>query len=326
VPRSKNPIVLRIYVTKKCELHCGYCINGGMQPYYTPPSVDARYEDVRRFIDECPGLGIKYVEFAGGDPLLWRSLSEILIYCKKNKPQISTSLPVSGIGLTNSFKVIEPGWLPYPDLLRISVHYDSKGIVSFENLCKGLDIVKKYRPKGETQLGVILIPGEEGNLREELLELILAVAEKFSHLIHISTVLGTWRNGNWNKYKGLWKNVSDNDRGVLKWFVQQPNVLPLNAEKVERCLSGGHDRDNPTCQAGISVMTVRNNRLIDPCAINPCLCEDIKGSLEDAIRSEERMSCEKPGTYYYCNSCTYDCSDVSGSLFNHSDFASYCAM
>ena len=326
--RSKNPIVLRLYVTKKCGLHCGYCIDGGMQPYYAPPPVDAKYEDTKQLIDECPELGVKFVEFAGGNPLeWWPMLPRILAYCKKKRPELFTLLPVSGLGLTNYLNILQPEWLPDPNLLRISIHYNSKGIVSFESLYEGLKVVKKYRSEGKTQLGVVLIPGREGNLRQELLEPVLTLARDLSYPIHISMVLGTWRNGNWNKYKNLWRTISDSDRTVLNWFIGQPVVMVQSREKAERCLAGGNDRNNPSCQAGISVITIRNNRLIDPCAINPCLCEDIKDSLADTLRSKERMTCEKPGTYDYCDGCTYECSDVTGALLDSSDpIETYCSM
>lgn len=315
MPLKKNPIALRLYVTKKCGLHCGYCIDRGMQPYYAPPPVDAKYEDVKRFLDECPELGIKFVEFAGGDPLKWPMLSKIIAYCRKERPDLFILLPVSGLGLAKSLKVMGTEWLHDPDLLRISVHYNLKGIVSFENLCKGLEVVKKHRTTGKTQLGIVLIPGREGNLKRELLEPVLGLAEKLSCQIHISTILGTWRNGNWHKYKNLWRTVSNKDRIVLNWFIEQPAVMVQSRRKVERCLQGGHDRRSPSCQAGISVVTLRNNRLIDPCAVNPCLCEDIKSNLADTLRSKERKTCDKPGTYDYCDGCTYECSDVSGALF-----------
>jgi len=272
--------------------------------------VIADYDKIKRIVGECPAIGIRFVELAGGDPLLWPELSKLMAYCRGL--ELFTLLPVSGEGMVKSFDVMGRDWLSIPDMIRISIHHDpNSGEDPFRQILREIETIKKYRADGKTQLGVILIPGEGGNLNREFLERVIALAEKLSCQIKPSPLLGTWLAENKEKFERLWADISDAECEALMWFAREPSVLP---ESILFRLEGGNNIDNPLCQAGNTVITVRNGRVLWPCAINPDLCVDIKNSLAAALSSKEELDCEEPGTRDHCKGCSYDCSDVRGTL------------
>lgn len=330
MPPQSDLKVARFHLTDDCGLKCNYCPERrGIRGHHYPHIV-ADYEDIRRFVTECVGLGIMFAELTGGDPLRWPGLKRIMTLCRE-KLGLFTLLSVSCQGMMGSFPKLGRDWLTLPGLLRISAHHSpgkEAGLVKM--VSASLAIASKFRPKGETQLGVILIPGEQGNLQQELLEPLLVQAERNSCFVHPSTVFGTWLAGTRDWCEELWANIKSREIDVLHWFAEQSIVLPESADKIAFRLNGGNNTDAPTCQAAKSVVTVKNKRLIVPCGLNPDLCMNITGSLEEALSSKHREDClELSGTYDHCRGCTFGCGNVRDTLRGRAGVElqkAYCAM
>lgn len=320
------PLAARIYVTTKCGLNCPECPNGGPK---RSPRIDAKFEDILRYVVECYQLGIRCIEWAGGDPTLWPKIVESMALCKELG--IFTLLPVSGPGLVDSFKRLGTDWLALPDIIRISTHvYPRLGIDTLGKVREALKVIKRIRSAGETQLGVILIPGEKGNLKDEFLAPVRSLAEEFFCSLHLSPVLGAWKAGNWDKIMSLWRNVSKKNSKVIDQFFQLPSVLPHSVEKVLFRLHGGNIPKTTVCQAGKTVITLKDGK-VGPCDFISHYAESVRESISKALGSKDMQSCiEMSGTFGPCEGCTAGCNDVMNTLSGHSTLAelqrAYCEM
>ncbi|NJO02400.1 MAG: radical SAM protein [Bacteroidia bacterium] len=64
------------YLTYRCNARCGFCdIWERPSPYATPAHVAQNLRNLKR-------LGVKVIDFTGGEPLLHRQLDELLAMAK----------------------------------------------------------------------------------------------------------------------------------------------------------------------------------------------------------------------------------------------------
>ena len=316
------PVGVRAYVTDRCELNCQGCINAQSYRRFTR-SRDASFEEIRGLVLECKRLGIKCMELAGGDPLLWKWIIEILALCKYGKERVHTLLPVSAPGLVSSFDRIGRDWLTLPHKIRISTpEHPRFGIRSLKAADEALEVLKDYRPTGTTQLGIVLIPGDDGNLRKDVLGPYFSMAEKQQVQIHLSPIQGSWQNGKWELCNSRWDSISKRQKSVLAWAIRQSVVLPQSVDKVLSRLDGGNDHNNTVCKAGESVVTVRNGIVVKPCDLISCYHFLAKDGLDAEVGEMEAQ-----GTFPHCQGCVSGCNDALDLLSHYPDqVETFCSM
>jgi MoaA/NifB/PqqE/SkfB family radical SAM enzyme len=95
VPRvfDSRPIWAQLKITERCNLNCGYCCehnnSGRHVPLYT----------IVKWIGKCSELGVKHVEFIGGEPLMHPDLFEMLKYARSQG--MNTGLTTNGFLMTD---------------------------------------------------------------------------------------------------------------------------------------------------------------------------------------------------------------------------------
>ena len=73
----RHPVLCNYYVTYRCNAKCSFCdIWEKPSPYITPQDVAQNLRDLKR-------LGVKVIDFTGGEPLLHRQLPEFLALAKQ---------------------------------------------------------------------------------------------------------------------------------------------------------------------------------------------------------------------------------------------------
>ncbi len=88
---NSKPIWAQLQITERCNLQCGYCSehkNGGIHVPYTT---------VTKWIQHCSMLGVKHIEFIGGEPLLHPDLLRFITMARELK--ISAGLTTNGFML-----------------------------------------------------------------------------------------------------------------------------------------------------------------------------------------------------------------------------------
>lgn len=87
-----KPIWTQLKITERCNLSCGYCSE------HKNDGCHVLAETVFKWIDHCASLGIKHIEFIGGEPLLHPDLFELIAYAKSKG--LNTGLTTNGFLLT----------------------------------------------------------------------------------------------------------------------------------------------------------------------------------------------------------------------------------
>ncbi|MEL6537207.1 MAG: radical SAM protein, partial [Bacteroidota bacterium] len=68
----RHPVLANYYVTYRCNATCSFCdIWERPSPYITLADAEANFRDLKR-------LGVRVIDFTGGEPLLHRELPELL--------------------------------------------------------------------------------------------------------------------------------------------------------------------------------------------------------------------------------------------------------
>ena len=83
-----KPIWAQLKITERCNLNCGYCTEHKNNGNHVP------VETVFKWIQHCHDLGVKHVEFIGGEPLMHPDLFAMLSRAKELK--MKTGLTTNG--------------------------------------------------------------------------------------------------------------------------------------------------------------------------------------------------------------------------------------
>jgi GTP 3',8-cyclase len=122
---------LRVSVTDKCNLRCGYCMPPEGLDWLPKPELLTDDELVRLVTVAVTRLGVTEVRFTGGEPLLRRGLPGIVARIATLTPRPETSLTTNGIGLA---RLAEP--LREAGLDRVNVSLDTLSAQTFIELAR----------------------------------------------------------------------------------------------------------------------------------------------------------------------------------------------
>jgi len=127
-------------ITGNCNLKCRYC-----REKRTSNLPDLAIEKIRGIVDQFTEIKVKMVSIAGGEPLLFKKLPEVLEYLKGK---------VGAIGLTTNGTLISKsniGFIKeYVDGVQVSIdgskseiHDSYRGRGSFNEMIRGINILLK---------------------------------------------------------------------------------------------------------------------------------------------------------------------------------------
>ena len=121
---------LRVSVTDRCNLRCTYCMPAEGLPWMAKPEM-LDDDELVRLIRLFVGLGVNQVRFTGGEPLLRRSLVDVVRRVGElpNRPRMA--LTTNGIGLD---RLAQP--LADAGLDRINVSLDTASPQRFLELTR----------------------------------------------------------------------------------------------------------------------------------------------------------------------------------------------
>jgi GTP 3',8-cyclase len=117
---------LRVSLTDRCNLRCTYCMPAdGLE--WLPAEQLLRPDELIRLLRlAVTRLGITSVRFTGGEPLLSKSLEEIIAATARIRPRPEIALTTNGIGLSR-----RAGRLAAAGLDRINVSLDTVDAARF---------------------------------------------------------------------------------------------------------------------------------------------------------------------------------------------------
>ena len=121
---------LRVSVTDRCNLRCRYCMPAEGLPWLAKPEMLSDDELVR-VIGVFVGLGVRQVRLTGGEPLLRRSLVDVVRRIAAMEPRPRIALTTNGIGLD---RLAQP--LADAGLDRVNVSLDTVDPKEFADLTR----------------------------------------------------------------------------------------------------------------------------------------------------------------------------------------------
>ena len=70
----------RFYITYRCNSKCTYCNVWRDKNFLN--KTELSLEKAKQLIKECSEVGVKYIDFTGGEPTLYPFLAEVIEYAK----------------------------------------------------------------------------------------------------------------------------------------------------------------------------------------------------------------------------------------------------
>lgn len=89
---------LRVSVTDRCNLRCRYCMPAEGLPWMAKPEM-LTDDELVRLIGIFVGLGVDQVRLTGGEPMLRRSLRDVVARIAALEPRPRIAMTTNGIGL-----------------------------------------------------------------------------------------------------------------------------------------------------------------------------------------------------------------------------------
>jgi MoaA/NifB/PqqE/SkfB family radical SAM enzyme len=283
------PILCNYYLTYRCNAECGFC------DIWQQPSPFVALADARQNLADMKRLGVKFIDFTGGEPLMHPEIIEILSMAKR-------------MGFINS---VTTNTLLYPklaqdlvgkiDLLHFSLdsakkelHDASRGVKCYDKLLHSIDVAKSLGEHPD-----ILFTVSEQNYLE-----LDAVYDNISFKNDLVLLLNPIFQ------YGTFFKAADSEKmfdHTLK-FSKKPLVY-MNPSFIQLRRDGGNHIEKPICKAVSEVIVISpSNELILPCYHFGHKKIPIDGKLYE-IRKSQMIADEikLEGRHKFCEGCTVNC-------------------
>ena len=151
---------LRISVTDKCNMRCGYCMPKNNTKWFDSTEV-LSFEEIIRLSSILANLGVEKIRITGGEPLV-RPLVENLIKSIANIPHIkSIGLTTNGLLFSDKVKKLKSSGLNSVNISLDSFKEDRfKMMTGINGLGKVISSIQKAREAGfDVKINTVVIRG-----------------------------------------------------------------------------------------------------------------------------------------------------------------------
>lgn len=284
----KKPVLCNYYVTYRCNASCSFCdIWERPSPYVTVANVAENLRDLRR-------MGVRVVDFTGGEPLLHRDIDQLLALAKAEG--FITTLT------TNT--LLYPKWAERlagkVDMLHFSLdsvdrerHNASRKVDCFDHLQRSIDLARSLGERPD-----ILFTVSDDNLGE-LPQLYREYVEERGLMVILNPMFA---------YNDVGHNLAAEANAVLREWAGKPGIY-LNTAFLQLRADGGNQTHAPVCKAGSSTVVISpENELVLPCYHLGLQRFPIEGRLYDRWHSPEvQAEVAQEGRLPGCQGCVVNC-------------------
>ena len=285
-----HPVLCNYYVTYRCNARCSFCdIWEKPSPYIDLKSATVNFRDLKK-------LGVKVIDFTGGEPLLHRDIAKLLEDAK-DQGFITT--------LTTNC-LLYPKWAEKlkgkVDMLHFSLdspireeHDQSRGVECHEFVVESIKIAATLGERPD-----ILFTVFENNVHQ-----IGEVYEQFCQPNNLVLILNPVFE--YNDVK-TGQPLSDKTLNVLQSWAGKRNVY-LNEAFIQLRKDGGNHIDDPVCKAASSTLVISpDNQLVLPCYHLGKQSFPIDNNLYQLYTSAEvQQMISREGRYPECEGCSINC-------------------
>jgi MoaA/NifB/PqqE/SkfB family radical SAM enzyme len=285
-----HPVLCNYYLTYRCNAKCDFCdIWEQPSPYITLDNVEANLRALKK-------IGVKVIDFTGGEPLLHRQLSEILGLAKKLG--FITTITTNALLYPKKAESLR-GLI---DMLHFSLdssireqHDKMRGVKCFDSVLESIDIALKLEERPD-----ILFTVFPYNLDQ-----IQPVYENISKPNNLVLILNPVFDYNTVNTGG---SFSSSQLKELRRWSKKPLVY-LNDAFISLIEDGGNHINDPVCKAGSSTIVISpENELLSPCYHLNKEQFTIDNNLEELYaQTEVQWSLQKEGILPECEGCAINC-------------------
>ncbi|MFN8353572.1 MAG: radical SAM protein [Spirosomataceae bacterium] len=283
-----HPVLCNYYVTYRCNATCSFCdIWEKPSPYVTLENARANLRDLKR-------LGVKVVDFTGGEPLLHRQLPELLALAK----EFGMITTVTTNGLLYPKRAEELRGLV--DMLHFSLdspikaeHDASRGVTCFDKVMESIQLARRLGERPD-----ILFTVFETNIHQ-----IKQVWEEITQPNGLVLILNPVF-----EYNGVGGGLSEDALNELLRWGKQRHVY-LNEGFIQLRKDGGNHVSKPVCKAASTTLVISpDNQLVVPCYHLGSQSFPIENQLFELYRSAEvQRWVAQEGRLPACEGCVINC-------------------
>lgn len=288
-----TPLVANYYLTYRCNARCHFCNIWALEP---PKEAD--FATISQNLHDLKRLGVKYVDFTGGEPLLRQDVAQI--YGEAKQLGFVTSMTTNTILYPKKANEIQG----LVDFLNFSLdgpdaetHDHSRGVQIFDTLVESVNIAKSL--------------GEYPVLNHTV------TAQNYSRIgevAELATRLGVraWLNPAFTAHENYnsKKNPTPDMVAAIEAAGKKYNNVGYNKAALAFIEAGGNDTKNPRCKAVEAVIAISpDNKLLLPCYHFAQTGVPINGKLYDLYRESEVVEQYRKdqGKLSVCEGCTVWC-------------------
>jgi MoaA/NifB/PqqE/SkfB family radical SAM enzyme len=287
------PLVANYYLTYRCNARCHFCDIWALEP-----KDEASIETIEKNLKDLRRLGVKYVDFTGGEPLLRKDAPEVFRLAKS-------------LGFTTSMTT---NTILYPkraeemrglvDFLNFSLdggdaetHDQSRGVQIFDTLVKSVELAHSL---GERPVLNHTVTAQNYDRIHEVAEL----GKKLKARIWLNPAFTAYSNYNDKK------NPTPAMVEAIETAAKQHKNLGYNRAALAFIEAGGNDTKNPRCKAVDAVIAISpHDELLLPCYHFAQKGLKIDGNLYEMYTQSEVVDefRQSQGQLSVCEGCTVWC-------------------
>ena len=285
-----HPVLCNYYITYRCNATCSFC------DIWERPSPYVTLENMRDNLRDLKRLGVRVIDFTGGEPLLHRQLDDLLREAKNLG--LITTITTNGL-LYPKYAERLHGLV---DMLHFSLdspiaeeHDKSRGVKCFDKVMESIAIARKLGERPD-----ILFTVFEHNVHQ-----IKQLHEEICLPNDLVLILNPVFEYNDVETGG---GFSEKTLQEMTWWGKQKNVY-LNDAFIQLRRDGGNHVDDPVCLAGSTTLVISpENKLVLPCYHLGLKDLPIDGKLYDLYRSDEvQKLIALEGRLPGCEGCAINC-------------------
>lgn len=281
-----GPILCNYYITYRCNARCSFC------NIWSFKRKDARTEDVIFNLSGIRSLGVKFIDFTGGEPLMHPGLPEMLE--KARELGFMTSVTTNCILYPRSAENIEGkvNLLHFSiDSDRAELHDRIRGVKCFRSVMESLEIAERLGEKPD-----LLFTLTDGNMGA--LEGLIKFAQDLRLILIVNPAFSYFGNPSTGR-----KAIDIAEQASHERYVY------INRAVLELIRNGGNSTANPKCRAVSSTVVISpDNSVLLPCFHRPIGKLPIDRPLDELRKGEElRKAMVREGRYHFCEGCAISC-------------------
>ncbi|MDZ7261769.1 MAG: radical SAM protein [candidate division KSB1 bacterium] len=293
-----KPILCNYYITYRCNAHCIFC-DIWRSPQHSSKK-DAEIKEVIRNLRDLRRLGVKFIDFTGGEPLLHKDLPVMLTEARRLG--FFTSVTTNCLLYPTRARELQGlvNFLHFSlDSSEEKEHDALRGTRTFFRVMESIDLALELGEKPDL---LFTVTNQNYQAIDELYQ--FALQKKL-----ILIVNPVFSNGGYNS---LGNAVLD----YLDGYQQRPYVY-INRALHRLIRGGGNDPGNPRCRAVSSTVVISpQNELLLPCFHRARFKIPVRNTLI-ALRKTAAVqkALRDQGRYPFCQGCTINCYFDPSFLF-----------